>query len=152
LIFLSNTSKTILEGTENITRGNMHFLEEGAYFARILDNEIDGIKTQKQLAKIFGISQQDVSYKLQVHRFLFTNIGKSSKDIGIDLPILVKNDKFGLTHALELTRLHHDNIVIEEREEGDKTLKLGFSDLLKEVIEDKEYIDDLMYGTKIRDR
>lgn len=39
------------------------------------------------------------------------------------MPILA-SDSFGLTHALELTKLHHEKLTVEEREENGQKVKL----------------------------
>jgi len=66
---------------------------------------LKGTDENIKLVNVSGISQQAISYKLNIVSFVyaFTNIGNFI------------HPNLGLLHCLELTRLHHKNIVIEER-------------------------------------
>jgi ParB/RepB/Spo0J family partition protein len=61
----------IQKGIENISRGSLHFLEEGAYFAKLLESPSGNFETQADLAKVFGISQPAINVKLQCHKRLY---------------------------------------------------------------------------------
>jgi len=135
---MNPTDVLLAKGIENLSRGDLHFLEEGAYFHKLLyEDDDNGVKTQKQLAKALGISQRDISYKIQVQQYCYF-----VRNNEFDLRNIAKTDSFGLTHALQLTKLHHEKLIVEKRKENGQTVKLTIEDLLSEVIDDDDYLEE----------
>jgi ParB/RepB/Spo0J family partition protein len=121
---VSDKAAIIEKGVENIARGNLHYLEEGSYFAQLLDKDNHIFEKQDDIAKAFGIAQQAIASKLVVHNGLYDDVkakilpfmGKPVPINGKGLPIncAVGTEHVGLTHALALADLHHQRMKIND--------------------------------------
>ena len=139
---MNSTDVLLAKGIENLSRGDLHFLEEGAYFHKLLyEDDDNGVKTQKQLAKALGISQKDISDKIKIHRYFYSINAKTDEENAKKLALML-NTSLGKNHALQLTKLHHEKLIVEKREENGQTVKLTIEDLLSEVIDDNEYLEE----------
>jgi len=132
---LDDKNAIISAGIENISRGNLNYLEEGEYYHNLLENKV--LKSQQEIADTFGVSQMTVNVKVKVYKSVdFNNIVKNLTIADNGFNNIV--NLIPLTHALELTRLHPDNLIAQEEKKSDGTLiKKRIADVINEVVTDE---------------
>jgi ParB/RepB/Spo0J family partition protein len=118
---LDDATARIQKGIENISRGNLHYLEQGAYFTKLLDEKIGGVSTQEDVAAVFGIAQNTVSTMIKIWNYLYSETKEYIVPVSFsDNPILHSDTKLSLVdigykHALLLTKLHAGLLNIESQ-------------------------------------
>ena len=94
-------SSIISAGIENISRGNLNYLEEGEYYHNLLKNKV--LRSQQEIADTFGVSRQIVTYKTQAYHGLLPILANVSQIIGNETANIGNfTSLIPLTHALEL--------------------------------------------------